>query len=74
MAKIRQNCQNEPENKPENVYKNIKSARKQALFLFGGGEGSRTPVRRSVNQNFSERSRRTSIPLPASPAAGQQVR
>ena len=41
---------------------------------FGGGEGSRTPVRRSVNQNFSERSRRTSIPLPASPAAGQQVR
>ena len=44
------------------------------FFYFGGGEGSRTPVRRSVNQNFSERSRRTSIPLSASPAAGQQVR
>nr|DAF00605.1 MAG TPA: hypothetical protein [Caudoviricetes sp.] len=32
MAKIRQNCQNEPENKPENVYKNKKKCQKTGTF------------------------------------------
>ena len=32
MAKIRQNCQNEPENKPENVYKNKKKCPQTGTF------------------------------------------
>lgn len=32
MAKIRQNCQNEPENKPENVYKNNKKCPQTGTF------------------------------------------
>ena len=29
---------------------------KQAVFSFGGGEGSRTPVRKRIHKNFSGRS------------------
>ena len=32
MAKIRQNCQNEPENKPENVYKNKEKCPQTGTF------------------------------------------
>ena len=36
-----------------------------SAFLFGGGEGSRTPVRKQIHGNFSERRRSITFPHPS---------
>ena len=43
-------------------------------FLFGGGEESRTPVRRSVCKTFYEHSRRIESFFTARPSAGLRIR
>ena len=45
----------------------------QRLLRFGGGEGNRTPVRKSDCQAFSERSLRFNIPSPRRPQTGSGV-
>lgn len=40
---------------------------------YGGGEGNRTPVRKSDCQAFSERSLRFNIPSPRRPQTGSRV-
>ena len=44
----------------------------QRLLRFGGGEGNRTPVRKSDCQAFSERSLRFNIPSPRRPQTGSR--
>ena len=46
---------------------------KKKVFIqypFGGGEGSRTPVRKMLAEIFSERSLCFNIPLPLRPQTG----
>lgn len=45
----------------------------QRTLRFGGGEGNRTPVRKSDCQVFSERSLRFNIPSPRRPQTGSRV-
>jgi len=43
---------------------NKKERLKASLFLFGGAEGNRTPVRRQLGKNFSGRSLLFTFPHP----------
>ena len=44
------------------------------IFLFGGDEGNRTPVRKVFAKAFYERSCRFKIPLPQHPTTGYTAR